>query len=481
MPRTFRSFREAPAPCVTTLGRTAPARVAGRGVATLSALVLALGAVLWSAPAQAADPVGSTLGLPATTAAVNGHLLDVASSTRPISPWVSTDLTALESAAAVVGSVGVAQTAGNALVVVGRTAVGHLAVFISSGGAKSWTTGDLTVMGAAPLATGSPSVVVDPTGVIRVFFRSTTGHLNEIENDRDTTDPWFSSDLTALTAATHGASIAGDPTALSLPGYPTTVFARATGGALASFTLTDDPQHPWYFVDVSALANAPAIVGVPVAVPAPDGFGLIAVYAVTAAGVLVEFTDDDFGWHLWSARNVSSALSLPPVNSSPTAISGLPTVVTTVTTTGHLLAISIPTVSLVGAGVKDLSALVRQKVAPAHPVSIVATKVGYVVAADTSASHLAVFHVTTTTAATATVEDATMQPLTEQFVGSNPVAINLGGVTHVLLDSAGYLGMIPRILLTAESQDQFHAKIQDTPAGSNCNPYTASFGRGTTS
>ena len=35
-------------------------------------------------------------------------------------------------------------------------------------------------------------------------------------------------------------------------------------------------------------------------------------------------------------------------------------------------------------------------------------------------------------------------------------------------------------MLTAESQDQLHAKVEDTPPGSDCNPFTASFGRGTT-
>ena len=78
MPRTYGWFRETPAPGVTALGVVTPPRAAGRGVATLSALVLVLGAVLWTTPARAADPTGPTLGLPATTTAVNGHLLDVA-------------------------------------------------------------------------------------------------------------------------------------------------------------------------------------------------------------------------------------------------------------------------------------------------------------------------------------------------------------------------------------------------------------------
>ena len=46
--------------------------------------------------------------------------------------------------------------------------------------------------------------------------------------------------------------------------------------------------------------------------------------------------------------------------------------------------------------------------------------------------------------------------------------------------SGGLVGLIPRIVLTAESQDQYHAHVEDTPPGSNCNPFTASFNRGST-
>jgi len=74
-----------------------------------------------------------------------------------------------------------------------------------------------------------------------------------------------------------------------------------------------------------------------------------------------------------------------------------------------------------------------------------------------------------------------MQPLTEQLARTAPTALDVHGVVNVFVASGGFLSLIPRILLTAESQDQFHAKIEDTPAGSDCNPFTAAFGRGSTS
>jgi hypothetical protein len=467
---------------------------------TVAALVLA--GVLWAAPAEAQSPhgrafepppPGASLVLP-NLAAVSGHLLNISASTKPISPWASTDLTALESAASVIGAVSTS-SAGGVVVIAGRTTAGHVVLFTSSAAAKSWTSGDLTVLGKAPLAAGSPSVVVC-AGVVRVFFRTKVGDLVEVENDRKTADPWFSSSLTALTASTGGALLAADPSAIAPPGYPIAVYAKATTGDLVSFTLTSTPSHPWYYVDVTALALGPQITGTPVALAAPDGFGLTAVYALTSSGHLVEFTNDDVGYHLWSARDVTVALGLPQASSSPTALAGMPTEVATVSSTGHLLVATIPSVSLVGASFADVSALVRQRIAPRRTASIAPSKTGYVVAAVTSKSHLVVFSVpvpstlpqtatSVSSAATptvaASVDDVTMQPLTEQFARSDPVVVELNGVTHLFVSSGGFLGLISRIVLTAESQDQHHARIVDTPAGSDCNPFTASYGRGSTS
>jgi hypothetical protein len=39
---------------------------------------------------------------------------------------------------------------------------------------------------------------------------------------------------------------------------------------------------------------------------------------------------------------------------------------------------------------------------------------------------------------------------------------------------------VQSIVTTAQSQDQYNAAVTEDPAGSNCNPYTAYFGRGST-
>ena len=456
-------------------------------VATL-ALVLITG---WALPASATSPTHPatsasstvTLATPPTPGSVRGHLLAIGWSSSPVSTWSSTDLTKLESATAIVGNISVAQAPNGAVEVAGRTSSGELDLFTSSKDSKSWSVTDVTTLAQAPTAVGDPSAVVDGSSVTRVFFRTATGHLDEVENDGHTaSDPWFASDLTELTSPTLSPTISGNPTAMAAPGYATSVYARATDGDLVGFTLTSFRLHPWYYEDVSALSLGPSIQGSPAVVPAPDGFGLTAVYAVSTGDRLVEFTDDDSGFHLWSARDVTAALHLPPVASSPTALAGVPTEIATATTAGHALVITVPTVSLAGASVQDVSGMAKQRIAPASTVSIAPGDApGYVVAAMTSARHVVVFEVASTTAKTATASDVTMQPLTEQLAGDTPVALDLGGVTQVFVTSAGFVGLAARIVLAAEAEDQFHAGVVDTPASSNCNPFTASFDRGSTS
>lgn len=448
-------------------------------------VALLLASIGWGAPAMADSSSGTSgrvvLATPPTPAPVSGHLLSIAATGGRVSAWASSDLTALESAASLVGNPSVATTSSGAIEVAGRTATGDVVVFSSKHGLKDWSSLEVTTLADAPLAAGAPSIVVDQAGVTRIFYRTGTGQLEEMENDRRTgSDPWFSSDLTGLTSSTLAPTISGDPVALSAPGYPPQVFARAVGGDLVSFTLTSIAMHPWYFENVSELALGPPIEGMPAVVPAPDGYGLTAVYAVTRTDQLVEFSNDDYGWHLWSVRDVSGTLKLPAVASSPTAIEGLPAEVATVSTTGHVLVVSIPTVTLHGASVSDLTSVVHQSVEPESTVSIAATSAGYAIAGVTTARHLVVFDVPSTLGAKTTVSDATVQPLTEQLIANFPSAVDVDGATDVFADAAGFIGLTARIVLDSESQDQSHAAVIDTPSDTNCNPFTAAFGRGTT-
>lgn len=471
--------------------RSTRARATQRAVA--AAVVVTVGSLLSAAPATAS--IGAVaahrlphveLRTPPAPGDVAGHLLAISPSAGKVSAFSAADLTALEASQPIKGNVSVATAPTGAIEVAARNPEGQVLLFTSvpgapAGSAKGWTQANLSTLATAPAAAGDPDVVVDQAGVVRVFYRTGTGQLEELENDRrDAEDPWFGSDLTSLTSDTLGLSISGDPVAMSAPGYPVQVYARATNGDLIGFSLTTIALHPWYYENLTELALGPTVIGIPAPVPAPDGEGWTAVYAVTNLDQLVEFTDDDAGWHTWSVRDVSSALRLPPVASSPTVLPGDPVDVATVSTAGHALVVSIPTVTLAGGHVQDVSAMTDQRVEPRSTTSIVRASPGYELVAVSPQHHLVVFSVPGAAATTAKVTDATMQSMTEQLIAGFPVAVRTGGADVVLAASGGLIGLISRIVLDAESQDQFHAAVVDTPWNTNCNPYTAAFGRGTT-
>lgn len=447
-----------------------PRRLARLAVASAMAVA---GVALATSQGTAAAPSSPR------AAGSSGDIVDVAASTSRQTAFVSTDLSALEAASSVVGNVAATVASNGDLVVAGRTSLGHVLVFTSSPTLSTWSDVDATALADAPLAASAPCVIV-AGGVTSVFYETTSGDLEEMEDNRASTDPWFASDLTTIAAATGATTISGTPVAIDGDGYPLVVYARATDGDLVSFSLTATPSAPWYFVDVTRVSLGPQIAGAPAVVPAPDGGGITAVYALTATGALYEFADDDAGWHLWSARDVSSTLGLPPLAAPPAVLPGVPVVVASAGTSGHLVTVSIPTVTLDGATTQDLTADTGRTVAPSRGVSIAPGRSGYVVAAVTTASHLVIFDVPSVASSAASEVDATMQAGTELFVASAPVALVHDGTLQVLGASGGEIGIASRIVLDAQSQDQYHAKVQDTPSGSDCNPYTAYFERGST-
>ena len=252
---------------------------ARRRVAAVGALLA--GALLWGAPAHAATVPATGGGLAATgpnasalpetlpsfispDAKVKGHLLDVTPSTKPVSAGSRRTSRRSSPPPRSTGSVSVAQGAHGVVVVAARTTAGHLEVFTSGANAKGWTASDVTVLGTAPLAAGTPAVVVDPSGVTRVFFRIRRGRPR-----RGGERPHREGPLVLLGPHVQDVRVGrrDDRGRPSRPRGPRASRPRSTRGrrpaTSSSFSLTSDPTHPWYYVDVSALAEGPTIVGTP--------------------------------------------------------------------------------------------------------------------------------------------------------------------------------------------------------------------------
>src|ERR1019366_10328734 len=76
------------------------------------------------------------------------------------------------------------------------------------------------------------------------------------------------------------------------------------------------------------------------------------------------------------------------------------------------------------------------------------------------------------------------QPATAQLVGSDIGSTNVAGNVALVAASAGPIAPTPllrRIVLKAASYDQQHRFFETDPHGSYCNPFTAAYGRGSTS
>ena len=147
--------------------------------------------------ARASGLVAAALGLGALAPMALASTAATASTPRlfqfaaaPSGSW-SASSTHLDAAAA---GRPIAVTLGASHLLVGISSVGHLTV-ASDDGAGTWSTIDVTQTTATTTTVGVPTAVVDPSGQLRVFARSTANHL--IELDRSTGGIWSGSDLSA--------------------------------------------------------------------------------------------------------------------------------------------------------------------------------------------------------------------------------------------------------------------------------------------
>jgi hypothetical protein len=77
--------------------------------------------------------------------------------------------------------------------------------------------------------------------------------------------------------------------------------------------------------------------------------------------------------------------------------------------------------------------------------------------------------------------DLSFEPATSRLVASDVGSTTLGGTAVIVGADGGAIAPTPlatKIALLATSYDQQHARLETTPAGTDCNPFTAAFGRG---
>ena len=391
----------------------------GRAV---SVAALALAAVALPAVAGASARGGA--GAPGT--------LELFVHPRGGGAWSSRALTGVPAG---VGAPSVVASRGGALAVAERLASGD--VLVAQGRlAGPFTTTDLTVATGAPPAVGGPVASVASDGTVSVWYRTSLDHL-EVVTQVTPRGGFVAADVTQ---ATGTAPLLGDPSVATLHGAQTGYAVTVPGLPAATVLLGIEPTGDLLELTDGAAGRPPKVGAwtatdlTAIGVPAPLG------PLESAGGTL-----PDTAYRTWGGDVVALTLT-----------AGIPG------------AVSFEDLTRVSDLVGARGALPAVLDAPGGPA----------VGERTMTGDLQLATIRTPTV----VHDVSFEPHTEELIAGDVGATTVGAGAMVLVAEDG--GAIAptrlerRIAMIAASFDQQHRGFQDLPAGSYCNPFTASFGRG---
>jgi CHAP domain len=383
----------------------------------------------------------------------------------------------IEGAPAGVGAISIAAAKGGLMYLAQRTVTGD--VTVSEGSVRgAYTTMDVSATVGAPAALGRPDVLVDATGVTSVWYRTSLGDLEVLTQPRRDA-PWTATDVTT---SIGGTPLEGDPTVMADAGSAVG-YAVTQDGAIAMFSPPANGSPVWTESDpTGGLAYAPLIGGVAV-LQSPDPSAATILLARSPSGDVVELSDELPGppatlgiWHAWDLTGLGAPAAAGPIS----AIEGSAPAATYTTELGDVEALTF-TSGLLGAFTSaDLTrASDLAGAAGAEPIAV-AGPAGPSVALRTMTGDLLVASIATATS----VADLSFDPHTAELIAADPAAASIAGEEVLVAADGGPIAPTPllrRIVLRASSFDQQHRGFQTTPYDSNCNPFTAAFGRGSTS
>ncbi|HEY8080889.1 MAG TPA: CHAP domain-containing protein, partial [Acidimicrobiales bacterium] len=384
---------------------------------------------------------------------------------------------ALHGVTAGVGAPSVAAAPDGAIVVAERVVSGDLVVAEGPVGGMLSST-DASASFGIPGVAGRPEVSATTASGITVWWRTPQGHL-EVLSQQAVGAAWTATDVTL---AAGGPLLAGDPTIVTTPSGRVTAFVVTQEGTLAEFAWSI-ASSSWSESDPTGGLTYPALHGDVSVLNAPHLPGARVILATTASGDVIELSDELGGMPVpargpWRAVDLSF-LGAPPAASAITAPVASSPYGSYVSTWGRLIVITLSSGLPDGFSTTDLSSTADAAPARGAVPAIVDSALGPAVAIRTTAGDLGAFSIRQPGASS----DLSFQPRTAELVGSD-VAAAVAGHTEVLVGvDAGPIAPTPlqrRILLTASSFDQQHRRLEETPGESECNPFSAAFGRGST-
>jgi hypothetical protein len=381
----------------------------------------------------------------------------------------------LDGVAAGVGSPSLAASKGGLMLIAQRTDAGDVTVAEGSlGGA--YTTVDATTGLGAPTASGRPDAFVDATGGASVWYRSSLGDLEVLTQSRRGAR-WSAADVTTLIG---GTPLGGDPTVVA-DGRGAVGYAITQQGAVAVFSPPTTGSPVWVESDPTGGLVYPPLIGGVAVLAAPELPSAAVLVALAPSGDVVELSDEVAGpppsvgaWHESDLSQLGAPLADGPIS----AIVGPAPAVTYTTWSGDVEALTLT--SALGTGAFTKVNLTRvsdlEGATGAEPIAVAGTA-GPSVALRTMTGDLLVASIATATS----VADLSFEPHTAELISGDPAGTSVAGAEVLVAADGGPIAATPlrrRIVLRATAFDQMHRGFQTTPFNSNCNPFTAAFGRG---
>jgi hypothetical protein len=356
-----------------------------------------------------------------------------------------------------------------------RAAGGDLTEFVNDGlNGRLWNAYDRTQTTGGPAIVGDPGALLLGPTETAVFAQASGGELVEFVNDGADGHSWNAYDLTQLTG---GQTIAGDPAPL-LVGSSIDVFGRAANGDLIEFSRPAASGGTWTATDLSQVAGGQTIGGDPQGVL--YGTSSIHVYATTASGDLVEFVNDGAGGRSWNSYDLTVAADGPQVTGRPSPIAYGATVhVDVAASNGDLVEFDNDGTNHRLWNAYDLTVASGGPRVVGDPSAVRYGAISVHVYAESSKGDLVEF-----------VNDDAGGRLWNSYdqsqtvgglqISGDPSAAVYGASVHVYVPGPPPPEQVQQIVSLAEAADQNNAAVIEDPPGSNCNPYTFYFGRGST-
>jgi hypothetical protein len=270
------------------------------------------------------------------------HLIDL-SAGGPDGSWLSFDVTAATSGPLISSSITVPEPYGNLVSVFGLgqgSTAGHLIEYSNELSTSGWAYRDISaLLGAPPLVTG-PTWSPDTVGNLDLFSTDSAGRVIYLSKSAA---GWTMRDLTKAFSLP---AVSG-PVSATLSAGPRqviTVFGRSAAGHLLELAQSGSGATLWQATDVTTALGLGSLASAPTAATV---LGRTAVAAVRTDGSLVLALSPTFSFSSTKAAtspNVSSAAGSGPFAPSPVAIaqttSGI--LIAGISISSHLVAIVAP-------------------------------------------------------------------------------------------------------------------------------------------